>query len=140
MIEAYRLHRSQYAASDGTGSAKAGASPKGVEVVYGSSSPSLAVLEILVNYDGLPSDFVLTLIVIPDGVSIAEVPASILAKGWDLPVETSATQQYGKTWIACLCRIESPLSNGATRLQLRHKHESSALPADPVWAVRVVPI
>jgi len=126
MIEAYRLHRSQYAASDGTGSAKAGArwNPRGVEVVYCSSSPSLAVLEILVNYDGLPPDFVLTRIVIPDRVSIIDVPASILVKGWDSPIETSATQEYGQAWIA----------SGATAVL---KVPSAIVPRDSNYVINV---
>jgi RES domain-containing protein len=28
------------------------------------------------------------------------VPASLLVEGWDSPVEKSATQEYGKAWIA----------------------------------------
>ena len=57
------------------------------------------MLEILVNYDELPSDFVLTPITTPEQVSIMDVPASILVQGWDSPVEKSATQEYGRTWI-----------------------------------------
>jgi hypothetical protein len=45
-------------------------------VVYASASRSLAMLEILVHYSELPSDFVTTAISIPDRVMIAEVTLS----------------------------------------------------------------
>lgn len=102
MIEAYRLHSSRYAANDGKGAAITGGrwNPKGTEVVYAAASRSLAVLEILVHYSVLPEDFVITPIVIPDGVAVIEVLNTMLVAGWDQPIPSSTTQEYGRAWIA----------------------------------------
>lgn len=102
MTEAYRLHSSRYLANNGTGAAVNGGrwNPKGTEVIYSSTSRPLAVIEILVHYSVLPMDFVMTLISIPDRVSIIDVPDIALTRGWDQPIPIPATQEYGREWIA----------------------------------------
>jgi RES domain-containing protein len=101
VIEVYRLHSSRYPANDGTGAAVAGGrwNSRGTEVIYAAASRSLAVLEIVVHYSVLPSDFVITPISIPDAVSIVTVPETILVDGWNQPIPLPATQAYGTEWV-----------------------------------------
>ena len=73
---------------------------KGTEVIYAAASRPAAVLEILVHYAVLPKDFVMTLISIPDRLTIIDVPDNVLTPGWDLPIPIAATQEYGGQWIA----------------------------------------
>jgi RES domain-containing protein len=72
--------------------------PKGAKVVYTAASRSLAVLEVLVQYSVLPRDFAITMISIPESISVLDVPESVLLPGWDRPIPTSATQEYGAEW------------------------------------------
>jgi RES domain-containing protein len=67
-------------------------------VVYASTSPALAVLEILVHYSVLPRDFVLTPIKVPRGVLIEEVPAEHLPSHWNSPSPVKATREFGRRW------------------------------------------
>lgn len=67
----------------------------GTEVIYTAAARSLAILEIVVNYDVLPKDFVLTPIRIPDHVGILAVPDSDLPEGWNQPFIIAATQDLG---------------------------------------------
>ena len=102
MTEAYRLHSSRYPANNGRGAAVCGGrwNPRGTEVIYAAASRPAAVLEILVHYAVLPKDFVMTLISIPDRLSVLEVPDNVLIPGWDQPIPIAATQEYGRQWIA----------------------------------------
>jgi RES domain-containing protein len=99
---AYRLHSSRYPASNGRGAAINGGrwNPKGIEVIYAAASRPAAILEVLVHYAVLPRDFVMTLIFMPDQLSIIEVPEHVLTPGWDQPIPIPATQEYGRQWIA----------------------------------------
>jgi hypothetical protein len=49
--------------------------PVGTGVIYSSSNPSLAVLEILTQYDVVPTDYVLTQIEIPETLGVRVVEA-----------------------------------------------------------------
>jgi RES domain-containing protein len=60
----------------------------------------LAVVEILVHYSVLPTDFVLTPITLPDSVPIQDVPEAMLVKGWNQPTPLLMTQEYGRIWVA----------------------------------------
>lgn len=104
MIEVYRLHSSRYPGNDAKGAALYGGrwNPKGAEVVYASASRSLAALEILVHYSVLPKDFVITPILIPEGVTVMSVPGWVLTAGWDQPIPIPASQEYGRKWIAAM--------------------------------------
>jgi RES domain-containing protein len=42
----------------------------------------------------------MTLVSIPPGVLIIDVPEDVLIPGWDLPIPMRATQEYGGDWIA----------------------------------------
>lgn len=69
---AYRIHKSQFAASSGEGARLYGGrwNPPGIEVIYASSHVSLAVLENLVHWSANND---------PDGYSITEIriPATV---------------------------------------------------------------
>jgi len=56
--------------------------PSGIGVIYSSSNPSLAALEILAQYDVLPTDYVLTQIEIPDTVAVRVVDDQDLPVDW----------------------------------------------------------
>jgi RES domain-containing protein len=42
----------------------------------------------------------MTLISIPDRLSIIDVPDNVLTPGWDLPIPIPETQEYARQWIA----------------------------------------
>lgn len=42
----------------------------------------------------------MTLVSIPNGVLIIDVPEHVLIPGWDLPIPMRATEEYGGDWIA----------------------------------------
>lgn len=102
MREVYRLHSSRYPVTSGIGESTYGGrwNPTGIEVIYASDSPSLSLLEFLVHYDQLPDELVLTLILIPDRLTILVAPA--LVTGWDSPIGKAATQEFGRAWAASL--------------------------------------
>jgi RES domain-containing protein len=85
-------------------------------VIYAAASLPLAVLEILVHYDVLPKDFVMTPISIPDRVSIMDVRDTVLVPGWDSPIPINATQEYGGNWIgnggSAVLRVPSAIMPG----------------------------
>jgi RES domain-containing protein len=101
MTRAWRLCSSRFPANSGTGAAIYGGrwNPKGIEAVYAASSAALAALEILVHYDVLPNDFVLTEIVFPTHFRIKRLEASKLPSGWDDETPIAETQDLGADWI-----------------------------------------
>ena len=123
MTIVYRLHSSRYTASSGQGAAIHGGrwNPKGIPVIYAAASPSLAVLEVLVNYSVLPKDFALTSISIPDSVLVTNVPEAALPEGWDNPVPIAATREYGKRWLvtreSLVLRVPSSVNQGRGELR-----------------------
>jgi RES domain-containing protein len=68
-------------------------------VIYSAASRSLAVVEILVHYSVLPTDFVITPISLPDSVPVQDVPEAVLVSGWDQPAPMLITQEYGRMWV-----------------------------------------
>ena len=93
MTLVYRLSSSRYPADSGKGAALHGGrwNRIGTEVIYSAQSPSLAALEIIVHYEVLPNDFVLTPIQIPDEVEVLRVEDQSLPDGWDSEVANEAT-------------------------------------------------
>lgn len=69
----------------------------GVEVIYATSTESLAVLEILVHYDVLPRDYALTRIEVPADVDIERLLT--LPPGWDSLVPNPDAQATGDKWV-----------------------------------------
>jgi RES domain-containing protein len=84
--------------------------PPGTGVIYSSSNPSLAALEILTQYDVLPTDYVLTQIKIPETVGVRVVedqhlpadwqaePPSPVAGGAGREMRSSKAQLFGLLW------------------------------------------
>ena len=101
MIRCYRLSSARYPSHSGKGAALRGGRwyPKGVEAIYAAATPSLAVVEILVNVTILPRDFVLTEIHIPGRVELEFVAAEDLPRGWKSPSPGRATQEFGRRWV-----------------------------------------
>jgi RES domain-containing protein len=71
----------------------------GTPVIYTSQSPSLAALEILVHYDVLPKDFVMTPVEIPDRVRILALKEVDLPRSWARAKPVPATQNLAEKWI-----------------------------------------
>ena len=76
--------------------------PKGLGILYTSSSPALALLEIMVHfpavsYDDLPAMRLFSLRV-PDN-SIRWVDPGALPEGWDQPGQLPVTQTYFQEWL-----------------------------------------
>ena len=99
MTVVYRLSSRRYPANSGKGAGLYGGrwNSVGIEVIYTAQSPSLAALEILVHYDVLPTDFVLTTIQIPDEVEVRVLKR--LPANWDQEVPVPATRSVGDRWV-----------------------------------------
>lgn len=87
------------------GSAKRGErwNPVGVDVLYTSSSPELALVEVLANLmpirlDELPTYYLIT-IGIPDQEAIRIYSADQLPPGWNTPVRTTQLQLFLGEWL-----------------------------------------
>ena len=78
--------------------------PPDLAAIYVSSNPSLAALEVLVHYEVLPLDFVLTPINIPDHLTIETVSDDRLPDDWnrEIPDVTAGlleSQLFGSEWL-----------------------------------------
>jgi RES domain-containing protein len=85
--------------------------PVGTGVIYSSSNPSLAVLEILTQYDVVPTDYVLTQIEIPETLGVRVVEAQNLPADWQAETPSqkpgvpgqemkfSEAQRFGLLWM-----------------------------------------
>jgi len=87
------------------GSAKRGErwNPIGVDILYTSSSPELALVEILANlmpirFDELPSYFLIT-IQVPDDESSSRYTVDQLPSGWNQPLRTPHSQTFLSEWV-----------------------------------------
>jgi len=111
VILAYRLCSGRYPANSSEGSKLYGGrwNPVGTGLIYSSSNPSLATLEILTQYDVLPTDYGLTQIEIPETVGVKVVENQDLPVDWQAeppsqiagtprPVELSKAQIFGLLW------------------------------------------
>jgi RES domain-containing protein len=98
VIEAYRLHLSQYPANSSKGAAHQGGrwNPSGKEAIYTAATRSLAALEILVHYAVLPRNFVVTPVRIPDFL-IEEAHMGDLPPDWQAYL--THTVIYGEHWL-----------------------------------------
>ena len=96
MAACYRLFRRKYSPADATGAYLAGGrwNPKGVHMLYASSSLSLACLEILVHIKEprLPFDY---------GWVMIEIPAGLIDRPFRLPGsdDEDLRRQLGSDWI-----------------------------------------
>jgi RES domain-containing protein len=118
VIEAWRISKERHVRKDplsGEGARRFPGRwhPRGVPVVYTSSSLSLAALETFVHLPAaayLPGDLVSVRIVIPDGVSARRVEEVDLPKDWAAAHPVSATQAAGAGWVqeAETCVLDVP--------------------------------
>lgn len=100
MTSVYRLSSAKYPANSGAGAARFGGrwNKIGVPAIYAAESRSLAALEVLVHYDVIPRDFVVTEVRIPNSLHILIVEVADLSSGWDAEVISSTTQEIGNLW------------------------------------------
>jgi RES domain-containing protein len=100
VITVYRLSSSRFEANSGAGAALFGGRWNGIgtPAIYTSESRSLAALEVLVHFDVIPQDFVLTEIIIPDELEILVIESVGLPDGWDAVSVHPGTQKVGNLW------------------------------------------
>jgi RES domain-containing protein len=97
------LAKERWASLDGIGGLKrAGRWHVDRRIVYTADCPALAFMEVIVNLDIdldlLPDDYVLLKIEIPDGVVVEKPEASDLPAGWNMP-ESSVSRAIGTAWL-----------------------------------------
>lgn len=78
--------------------------PPGVDVLYTSSSPELALVEVLaglmpIRFDELPKFFLIT-ILLPDDEPIRVYTPADLPSGWHLPVRPPICQTFFGNWLS----------------------------------------
>jgi len=97
----YRLSSAKYPANSGAGAARFGGrwNKVGVQAIYAAESRSLAALEVLVHYEVIPRDFVVTELRIPDDMNISIVEVATLPFGWDGESISPGTQEIGDRWV-----------------------------------------
>jgi RES domain-containing protein len=131
----YRLHSGVFAADRGTGASLHGGrwNPPGVEVIYASATISLAVLEILVHYSVLPTDFVVTAIEIPETIQwrVFTDPS------WTVRTPLHITQADGASWIR---ERLSAMTSVPSFVELSAQSQSSQVRRNSVPSVRAVQV
>ena len=101
----HRLVKARHAASplDGEGARRAGGrwNPKGMAMAYGSSTLSLAVLELLVHLDpaAIPDDLIAIEADVPDSLSVLQWLPTELAAGWRKETSLPGLQTLGGGWL-----------------------------------------
>lgn len=104
---------------------------RGVPVVYLAESPSLALLEVLVNFsldlDEIPLNYQLLEVEYPQRKSIKRLNVSGLHKGWD--TDKDFTRSVGDQWIAqgasALLRVPSVVVPASFNYLLNPRHPES---------------
>jgi hypothetical protein len=128
----FRLSSSRFPAESGVGAALFGGrwNRIGTEAIYASESRSLAALEILVHFNVLPRDFVLTQIHIPDEVGILRLELSDLPAGWDGETIADVTRGYRRTLGAgrAIRRTVDSVDHHSGRAKFRHQSGPFGLP------------
>jgi RES domain-containing protein len=101
----HRLVKARNAASplDGEGARRAGGrwNPKGIPLVYGSSSLALCALELLVHVDpaAIPDDLIAVEAEIPKTLPLQRWHPADLPAGWRTDAAQSALQAKGAAWL-----------------------------------------
>jgi RES domain-containing protein len=103
-LKAFRLCRRPYTALDGEGARLYGGrwNPKGVPLVYASSTLALAAMEALVHFTSniLPADYVSLAIDIPKAVRVTRWTLDDLPSEWASNPPSARDQALGAAWIA----------------------------------------
>ena len=132
----HRLVKARHAATalDGEGARRVGGrwNPPGIPVVYGSSSLSLAVLELLAHTDpgNLPADLVALRIQIPDGVPWARWLPEDLPGDWRLETGKATLHGLGLEWVRAgatgVLVVPSVLVPAETNILINPAHPDAA--------------
>lgn len=149
MIAAWRIVKDKYRAEilSGAGAAAKGGrwNHRGEQLVYCSSSSSLAMMELLVHLSGedlVALRFIIAEILIPDDL-VETMATDALPEGWDRSPATSS-RAIGSAWIAsgrsCALRVPSAVNALEQNYLLNPRHAGftgitigtiSPLPFDP---------
>ena len=134
-MKAYRLTKTRYASTafEGTGSRLAGGrwNSPGRSVVYTSTHPSTAVLEILVHVrcaDLLRDAYTMISADIPSAL-ILDLDTGKLPAGWDAAQETAASTAIGDEWYDTLASVALRVPS----VVMRGEHNVLLNPNHPDW-------
>jgi RES domain-containing protein len=131
-MEVFRLARKKYPIGlSGKGASIAGArwNSKGTEIIYTAQSRALAMAEVSVHLSiaTLPSDFVMLTIDIQEDVSVEELDAAKLQKGWNVFPHSFTTQIIGDQFIRdekfCVLKVPSAVVKGDYNYMINPSHE-----------------
>jgi RES domain-containing protein len=130
-MEVFRLQRNKYGlALSGLGASVSGArwNSPGYEIIYTSTSRSLAMAEVAVHLTlgTMPSDFFMLHIFIPDHISMLILQERDLPADWNTHPPPLACRQTGDTFIAerkyCLLKIPSAVTHGDYNILINPGH------------------
>ena len=115
-MEIFKIGKSKYSGELKASGNEGRWNYKGQEVIYAASSRALASLEVLVHLSGvrLQNDaFKITVIHVPDNVSVENITYQDLPDGWNGVSKYSITQPLGNEWIrskkTCILRVPSSI-------------------------------
>lgn len=104
-MRVHRLIKARHAASplDGEGARRAGGrwNPKGIPLVYGSSTLALAALELLVHLDpaSIPGDLIAIEADLPETLRVLRWLPADLPAGWRTDAAQPDLQAKGEAWV-----------------------------------------
>ena len=103
-MRVYRIASARYASNNSNGARLHGGrwNEVGTPVIYSSSSPSLAALEVLVHFQLIPADYRIINIVIPDELEIERIEATSLPADWYEEASIPRTAAMGTFWARSL--------------------------------------
>ncbi|MBV9038147.1 MAG: RES family NAD+ phosphorylase [Acidobacteriaceae bacterium] len=103
-MRVYRIASARYASNNSEGARLHGGrwNEVGTPVIYSSSSPSLAALEVLVHFQLVPADYRIINIVIPDELEIERIEATSLPINWYEEGSIPRTAAMGTFWARSL--------------------------------------
>ena len=103
-MKAFRLCRRPYTALDGEGARLYGGrwNPKGIPLVYASTSLALAAMEALVHFTSniLPANYVSIAIEIPKSIRVVRWTLRDLPAEWASNPPSARDQALGEAWVA----------------------------------------
>jgi len=131
-MKVYRLHRRKYKIElSGVGASKKGArwNLKGSQIIYTALNRSLAMAEILVNYNAatIPMDFIMIEINIPDSIKYKTIKESNLPKEWNILPYHLITKTIGDEFITknkyCCLKVPSVVVKGEYNILINPFHK-----------------
>lgn len=135
-MEVFRISRSKYINDlSGFGASLRGSrwNPKGKPAVYTAGNRALALTEVLVHLtlDEIPEDYQIASIVIPESVSILEIPIKSLPHNWNCIDVNPETQKIGLQWISesnsCVLKVPSVVVKGEFNYVISPAHPECKL-------------